>query len=75
MTDPKAAATKVVTLRLPQEEAERAEFVARVQDVSVNDVFRRSFEAYVGILRNDPAFVTRAKALLERQKRIASELV
>ncbi len=66
---------KVVTLRLPHEDAERAEFVARVEEISVNDVFRRAFEQYVASLSADPDFVVRAKALIARQNEIANQLV
>lgn len=65
----------MVTLRLPPEEAERAEFVARVQEVSVNDLFRRAFEQYVTALRTDKEFTARAKALVARQNKIASQIV
>jgi len=75
MKESKAGSAKVVTLRLPHEEAERAEFIARVEEVSVNDVFRQAFEQYVSALRADEDFVGRAKALVARQNKIAEQLV
>jgi hypothetical protein len=68
-------AIKVVTVRLPQTDAERAEFVARVQGISVNDVFRRALEGYLDTLRLDREFSARAKAQLARDNEIAGQLV
>lgn len=75
MTEDKAAATKVVTVRLPYADAERAEFVARVANISVNDVFRRALDEYFDCLRKDTDFTTRAKAQLARESEIASQFV
>jgi hypothetical protein len=67
--------TKVITVRLPQIDAERAELVARVAGVSVNDVFRRALDCYFATLRLDEDFVSRAQARLARESEIVSELV
>jgi hypothetical protein len=75
MTDSSAKSTKVITVRLPHDDAGRAEFVARVEGISVNEVFRRALEEYLGTLRADSDFVTRAKALLARDNEIAGQLV
>lgn len=66
---------KVVTVRLPQDDAGRAEFVARVEGISVNEVFRRALEGYLNTLRADADFVARARAQLARDSEIAGQLV
>jgi hypothetical protein len=75
MTESTGKTTKVITVRLPQDDAGRAEFVARVEGISVNEVFRRALESYLSTLRADPEFVTQAKALLARDNEIAGQLV
>jgi predicted transcriptional regulator len=65
----------VLTVRLPQDDADRVEFIARVQNRSVNDVIRQALESYVSELRADADFVGRAKSLLARDTEIASQLV
>ena len=66
---------KVITVRLPQDDAGRAEFVARVEGISVNEVFRRAFEGYLDTLRADADFVARARAQMARDREIAGQLV
>jgi hypothetical protein len=75
MTESTGRSTKVITVRLPHDDAGRAEFVARVEGISVNEVFRRALDGYLGTLRADPDFVTRAKAQLARDNKIAGQLV
>lgn len=67
-------AVKTVTVRMPLDEASRAEFVARVAETSVNEVFRQALEHYFDGLRNDEDFVARAQALLARDNAIAKQL-
>ena len=66
---------KVVTVRLPHDDAGRAEFVARVEGISVNEVFRRALEGHFDALRADADFVGRARAQLARDNEIAGLLV
>lgn len=66
---------KVLTVRLPWDEADRVEFIARVAGISVNDVFRRALEQYLTVLRADEDFVARATALLARDRELAKQLV
>ncbi|HVV31349.1 MAG TPA: ribbon-helix-helix protein, CopG family [Mycobacteriales bacterium] len=67
--------TKVVTVRLPVNEARRVEFIARTESLSVNEVFRMAVDHYVEALRKDEAFVTRARELIAQDAAIAKELV
>lgn len=73
--DPSQRSTKVVTLRLPREDAVRVEFVARVEGISVNEVVRRACDQYMASLRADEEFVARAKAHIARENEIAGQLV
>ena len=66
---------KVITVRLPQDEASRAEFLARVDGISMNELFRRALAEYLVVLRADEDFVGRAKLLVERDNEIARQLV
>ena len=75
MSDTAAKGNKVVTVRLPHDDAGRAEFVARVEGISVNELFRRALEGHVETLRADPDFVARARAQLARDNEIAGALV
>jgi hypothetical protein len=75
MASNKASDCKALTVRLSADEAARAEFVARVQGVSVNDVFRLALEQYLVTLRADEDFVLAAKARVARDNELASQLV
>jgi hypothetical protein len=75
MPSPKSVTCKVLTVRLPPDDAARAEFVARVEGISVNDVFRRALDGYVETLRSQEDFVDRARARIAHENEIASQLV
>ena len=68
-------ATKVYTVRIPQDEAQQIEFVARVEGLSVNDVFRTALERYFEEIKRDDGFVGRAKAQLANDRKVAKRLV
>ncbi|HYZ55552.1 MAG TPA: hypothetical protein VE733_18890 [Streptosporangiaceae bacterium] len=65
---------KVITLRIPLEEAQRAEIVARAEEISVNEVFRRALLHYLELKRADADFVGRVRAMLARDAEIAAKL-
>jgi hypothetical protein len=67
-------ACKVFTVRIPQEDARRIEFVARVEGISVNDLFRKATDAYFGILKQDDEFVARAEMQLAQDRDIVERL-
>jgi hypothetical protein len=71
MTDDKA---KVITVRVSPKEAHQAEIVARVEEISVNEVFRRGLEAYFEKKRADPVFVERAQEIVARDAELVKEL-
>lgn len=68
------AECKVFTIRVPQHDARRVELVARVQGISINDLFRRALEGYLAVLKEDTEFVSRAKAELARDRDIVDNL-
>jgi hypothetical protein len=59
-------ATKVITVRIAPEDARAAEIMARTDEISVNEVFRRALLHYFEFKRADPDFVERAKAMIAR---------
>jgi hypothetical protein len=65
---------KVMTVRLDPEEARLAEIVARTDEVSVNEVFRRALLNYFELKRADAAFVERATAMIARDAEIVGGL-
>ena len=66
--------TKQTTVRLPDQLADDAEAVARVQGGSLNQLIIDSLSAEIERVRNDDDFVTRAKKLLERDQEILDRL-
>ena len=66
----KEAKTKVITLRIGLDDAQRAEIAARVDGISVNEVFRRALLEYFERKRADEDFVKRARAMVARDAEI-----
>jgi hypothetical protein len=65
---------KVFTVRLDPTEARRVEFVSRVDEVSVNDVFRQALACYIDHKKADAEFMERVAATLASDADIASQL-
>jgi predicted transcriptional regulator len=66
--------SKVLTLRIPPEEARRAEIIARTEETSVNEVIRQALMHYFELKRADADFVARALAMLARDAEIVGTL-
>jgi predicted transcriptional regulator len=66
--------TKQTTVRLPEELADQAEAVARVQGKSVNALIVDSLAAEVERVRADKDFTRRARQLIERDKELLDRL-
>lgn len=66
--------TKVITVRVSDEDARKAEIVARVEEISVNEVFRRGLECYFEKKRADAGFAERADAVVARDAELVKEL-
>lgn len=66
--------TKQTTVRLPDELADEAEAVARVQGTSVNQLIIDSLTNEIERVRADDDFTSRAKRLIERDKELLERL-
>ena len=66
--------TRQTTVRLPEELAEQAEAVARVQGTSLNALIVDSLSAEIDRVRGDEDFTARARKLLERDKELLDRL-
>ncbi len=62
------------TVRLPEDLADEAEAVARVQGTSLNQLIVDSLTDAIDRVRADNDFTTRAKRLLERDREILDRL-
>lgn len=66
--------TKQTTVRLPDELAQEAEALARVQGSSMNQLVVDSLRAEIKRVKADEEFIARAKRLLERDKELLERL-
>ena len=66
--------TKQTTVRLPDDLADDAEAVARVNGTSVNQLIVDSLAGEIDRVRADDAFTERARRLLERDKELLDRL-
>lgn len=66
--------TKQTTVRLPNELADDAEAVARVEGTSVNSLIVDALRNEIERVRGDKDFTSRAKKLLERDKELLERL-
>jgi hypothetical protein len=66
--------TRQTTVRLPEDLAEEAEAVARVNGTSVNGLIIESLTAEIARVRTDKEFTTRLSKILERDKEILDRL-
>lgn len=65
---------KQTTVRLPEELADEAEAVARVQGTSVNALIVDALKSEIERVRKDRDFTDRAKRLIERDKELLDRL-
>jgi len=66
--------SRVFTVRLDPKEARRVEFVSRVEEVSVNDVFRQALAVFIEHKKSDAEFIERVAATLAADADIARQL-
>jgi hypothetical protein len=66
--------TRQTTVRLPDDLADEAEAVARVQGTSLNQLIIDSLAAAIDEVRADRDFTDRARRLLERDREILDRL-
>jgi hypothetical protein len=69
-----AMARKNMTLRLPAEQAEELEAVARAEGISVSDAVREAIAEHIARKRKDKAFRERLRAVVERDREILERL-
>ena len=66
--------TKQTTVRLPDDLAEDAETVARIEGTSVNALIVNALTTEIERVRQDEDFTSRAKQLLERDRELLERL-
>jgi hypothetical protein len=66
--------TKMLTLRLPAEQAQDIETLARVHGVSVSEEIRDAIAARVEAKRTDREFQERLQRLLEQERTVLERL-
>lgn len=66
--------TKMLTLRLPAEQAQEIEALARVEGVSVAEEVRDAIAARVEAKRNDPNFQARLQRLMTDERAVLERL-
>jgi Arc/MetJ-type ribon-helix-helix transcriptional regulator len=65
---------KNMTLRLPAEQADELEAVARAEGISVSDAVREAITEHIALKRKDKAFRERLHAVMERDREILERL-
>ena len=66
--------TRQTTVRLPEDLAQEAEAVARVQGSSVNQLVVDSLRAEIKRVRADEDFTARARRMIERDRELLDRL-
>lgn len=66
--------TKQTTARLPDDLANEAEAVARIQGTSINSLIVEALTREIARVREDKSFTERAKALIDRDKELLERL-
>ncbi|MFH1331030.1 MAG: hypothetical protein ABIJ48_10320 [Actinomycetota bacterium] len=65
---------RITTVRMPEELAEAAEMVARGRGLSVNALMLEALEAEIERVKADEEFVSKLRALVERDRQILDRL-
>jgi len=65
---------KNMTLRLPAEQADELEAVARAEGISVSDAVREAIAEHIERKRKDKVFRERLRAVMERDREILDRL-
>lgn len=67
-------ARKNMTLRLPAEQADELEAVARAEGISVSDAVREAISEHIERKRKDKAFRERLRTVMDRDREILERL-
>lgn len=65
---------RVITVRLADGQHEALEGVAKVDDVSMNEVARQAFDRHVAARRADPVFQDRLRRVAEQDRALLDRL-
>ncbi len=68
------AVRKSMTLRIPTEQADELEAVARAEGITVSDAVREAISEHIARKRKDKAFRERLRAVMERDREILERL-
>ena len=68
------ATRKNMTLRLPAEQADELEAVARAEGISVSDAVREAIAEHIERKRKNKAFRDRLRAVMDRDREILERL-
>lgn len=68
------SATRVTTVRQPDDQADEMEFIARVDGVPVSEAIREAIAAHIEARRADPAFRERLRQRMEADRHIMKRL-
>jgi hypothetical protein len=66
--------TKHLTIRIPDDVAENAEAIARVDGVSLNETVKRSLVEAIERRRQNPEFKSRLKKIIEEDRELLERL-
>ena len=66
--------TKNLTIRIPDDVAENAEAIARVDGVSLNETVKQSLIEAIERRRQNPEFKTRLKKVIEEDRELLERL-
>ena len=65
---------KNMTLRLPEDQADELEAVARAEGISVSDAVREAIAEHIERKRQDKAFRERLRSVMDRDREILERL-
>lgn len=65
---------KAMSLRLPEEQADQLQAIARVEEVSISDAVREAIDKQIAAKRNDKDFQARLKKRLEEDQEVLKRL-
>jgi Arc/MetJ-type ribon-helix-helix transcriptional regulator len=69
-----ATAVKMMTLRLPDEQAREVEAVARAERIPVSELIREAIDTHIAARRGDGAFRERLQAMLDEDREVLERL-
>jgi hypothetical protein len=65
---------KAMSLRLPEEQADQLQAIARIDEVSISDAVREAIDKQIAAKRSDKDFQARLKKRLEEDQEVLRRL-